>query len=216
MPRSKLPISSRRKKSWGEVNKDDQNITQWARLVDAITRGERPKQPLVRVGPTPKLLQALGLEPSDIMMATGKVALCRREHPEVSRTLWHSLPRLLDKPLAVVPSARRDGSLVVVLLMTDINGDPVLVPIAPGKNGSPNILLSVYGKEDGTAWIHQQIKYAAAESLQHYVGKGFAAALPQPGSANAIPSSPGLIPADGTTKPARNLLRLPQIVKPKS
>ena len=184
------------------------DLSQWARLVDAIAIGDRPAQPLVRVGPTPKLLQALGLESSDMMMAAGKIAMCRKEHPEVSRSVWHSLPQLLDKPLVILPSARRDGSVVIVLVVTDAEGDPVLVVVQPGTAGSPNIILSVYGKTNGTAWIAAQIKYAAADGLPHFVGKGFAATLPQPGSANAIPSSPGLIPADGTTKPTRDILSL--------
>jgi Phage MuF-C-terminal domain len=142
------------------------------------------------------------------MMATGKIAMCRKEHSEVSRSVWHALPQLLDRPLAVVPSARRDGSVVVVLIVTDADGEPVLVVVQPGTAGSPNIILSVYGKTDGLGWIAAQIKYAAADCLPHFVGKGFAATLPQPGSANAVPSSPGPIPADGTTKPKRDILTI--------
>jgi hypothetical protein len=206
MRRSRLPISSSRKKLSAEVTQEANDLSQWARLVDAIAIGNGPARTLVRVGPTPKLLQSLGLEPSDMMMAAGKIAMCRREHPEVSRSVWHSLPRLLDKPLVIVPSARRDGSMVVVLVVTDVDGEPILVVVQPGTAGSPNIILSIYGKTNGAAWIATQIKHAAADGLPHYVGKGFAATLPQPGSANAIPSSSGLIPVDGTTKPRGRIL----------
>jgi Phage MuF-C-terminal domain len=190
------------------VSDDAPSQSQWARVVDAIAVGDRPRRPLVTIGPTPKLLQSLGLEASDIMMAAGKIAMCRREHPEVPLAVWHALPRLLEKPLAVFPSARRDGSLVIVLVVTDVDGEPVLVIVEPGRAASPNVILSIYGKANGIQWIAKQIRYAAADSLAHYVGKGFAATLPQPGSANAIPSSPGLIPADGTTKPKRHILNL--------
>jgi Phage MuF-C-terminal domain len=163
---------------------------------------------LVRVGPTPKLLQSLGLEPSDLMMATGKIAFCRREHSQVTRAMWHDLPHLIEKPMAVVPSSHRDGSLVVVLVISDVDGDPVVVVVKPGNRGSPNIILSVYGKANGHAWTAAQIKYAAADSLPHFVSKGFAAALPQPPVANATSSSHGLIPSDGTAKPARDILSI--------
>jgi len=141
-------------------------------------------------------------------MTQGKVARCRREHPEVGRDIWHHLPALLMDPLAAVPSKRRDGSLVVVLVVTDSSGHPVVVPIAPGSDGSPNAVLSVYGKANGIDWLAKQIEYAKADGLPYYVKKDFVATMPQPGSAEAIPSSPGLIPADGTTKPKRNILSL--------
>lgn len=192
---------------------DDRPLANWARIVDAIVRGEGPGRPLVTLGPTSPLLQGLGLAPADLAMATGKIARCRRDHPEVSLAVWHALPRLLTKPIAVVPSMRRDLSLIVVLVVVDADNNPILVPIAPGANGAPNTVLSIYGKNAGYEWVKQQIAYAAADQLPHYVGKGFAAALPQPGSALAIPSSPGPIPADGTAKPKRQILTIGRNVK---
>ena len=209
MRRSKSPISSRPERlSVNPHMVDHQTIAAWARIVDAIVRGDRPKRPLVRVGPTPALLQGLGLAPADLVMATGKIALARREHPEVQITTWHQLPRLLEKPLAVIPSEKRDGTQVVVLVVIDLNCDSILVPIQPGRDAGPNVILSVYGKEAGLAWVGRELVRAAQDNLPHYQGKGFAAALPQPGSASAIPSSPGPIPADGTTKPQRDILSI--------
>ncbi|WP_375403491.1 hypothetical protein [uncultured Sphingomonas sp.] len=186
---------------------DDRLLTSWARVIDAIFRGERPRQSMVLLGPTPPLLQQLGLRPVDLAMAAGKIAQCRRDHPEVPLSVWHDLPRLVGKPIAVVPSAKRDHSLVVVLVVSDAQGDPVVVPIVPGLHGSPNTVLSMYGKQAGHNWIRKQIEQAARDALPHFISKGFAATLPQPGSARAIPSSPGPIPADGTAKPPRQILR---------
>lgn len=185
---------------------DDALLIGWARVVDAIVRGERPRRPLVTLGPTPALLQGLGLAPADLVMSTGEIARARREHASVPLALWRELPRLIGKPAAVIPSSRQDGSLLVVLVVTDAEGNPVLAPIAPGLNGAPNVVLSIYGKESGLDWVNRQIRQAAQDAMPHYVAKGFAATLPQPGSASAIPSLPGLIPADGTTKPRRDIL----------
>ena len=85
---------------------------------------------------------------------------------------------------------------------------PILVPIMPGNGNAPNIVLSAYAKPNGTAWIEREIELAKRDKLIHFVEKGFAAALPKPGAANAIPSSSGPIPADGTTKPKRYILSL--------
>ncbi len=184
----------------------DSTTANWAQIVDAIVRGDAPRRPAVRIGRTPALLQRYGLTPADLTMSVGKIALCRREHPEVTRHIWHRLPDLLGQPLAIIPSIRRDGMLVVVLVVNDIDGEPVVVPIAPGRDGTANAVLSVYGKSDGLRWLRAQIGRAASDGLTYYVEKGFAASMPQPGSAEAIPSSPGPIPADGTTKPSRKIL----------
>ena len=190
------------------MRNDDAWLAGWSSIVDAIIRGEPVRRSLVTLGPTPPLLQGLGLAPADLAMVPAKIARARRDHPEVQLEHWRKLPSLLGKPLAVVPSVRRDGSLLVVLVVRDSDGLPIIVPIAPGVEGHPNIVLSMYGKSGGVEWIQRQLEHAVAEALPHYVSKGFAATLPQPGSASAIPSSPGPIPADGTAKPLRNVLKL--------
>lgn len=192
---------------------DDALLTGWAGIVDAIVRGDRIDRSLVTLGPTPPLLQGLGLAPADLAMVPAKVARARREHPQVTLDTWRRLPKLLSQPGAVLPSARRDGSLVIVLVVTDTDGQPVLVPVAPGTRGEPNIVLTVYGKEAGLSWVQREITAAAVEALPHYLSRGFAAALPQPGSALAIPSSSGPIPVDGTAKPKRDMLSLNSKVK---
>ncbi len=204
MPRSKSRSSSSPKKSSAESDLDAD--TPWARIIDSITRGDRFPRPFVSLGSTPAILKSVGLIPADLVMAQGKVARCRREHPEVGRDIWHRLPLLLTDPLAAFPSRRRDGSLVVVLVVPDAAGDPVIVAIQPDMNVERNVVLSVYGKTRGIDWATRQIADAKRDGLPHYVRGDFAATMPQPGSAEAIPSSSGPIPADGTAKPKRQIL----------
>ena len=185
-----------------------QGQAQWARIVDAIVRGDHLRRPTIVIGSTPKPLRLLGLAPADLVMATGKIGRCRREHSEVPLGTWHSLPTLLRDTLAAFPSARLDGSIVVVLVVSDRNGDPILVPIAPGAGGEPNVVLSIYGKEAGLPWVYAQVARAVANGLPYYVRNDFAASMPQPGSAEAIPSSPGPIPANGTAKSGKNILTI--------
>ena len=206
MPRSKSPISSSPKKS--SADRGLNAAAQWSRIVDSIIRGDPFPRPNVVLGPTPNLLKRVGLSPVDLVMTCGKIARCRREHPEVELDTWHRLPELLCDPLAAVPSMRRDGSLVVMLVVSDRSGDPVVAAIAAGREGAPNVVLSLYGKANGIAWLTKQIEYAQADKLPYYARMDFAATMPQPGSAEAIPSSPGPIPADGTAKPSRNILSI--------
>ncbi len=148
--------------------------------------------------------------PVDLAMSAAKIARIRREHPEVSLDLLYALPSLICDPLAVFPSIRRDGSIVFVLVMRDNSGDPVIAVVAPDAVAGRNVVLSVYGKNEGYAWIHAQMAYARADGCEVFEGEGFAASVPKPGSASedTIPSSPDLIPVDGTAKPERVILIL--------
>lgn len=185
----------------------------WPATVDAIVRGDPTSGPFAVLGRTPELLVKLGLIPSRLVMTCGKIAMCRRKHPTVSLSAWRKLPSLLADPLAVFPSQKDDGTLVVVLVVSDAEGDPLIVPIEPDCHGNQNVVLSVYAKSDGYRWMHEQVANHALLGSTLFKGKGFAATLPQPGFTEAIPSSPGPIPADGTTKPGRQILTLSQKVK---
>ena len=134
------------------------------------------------------------------------------DHPEISREIWRNLPRLLCDPVAIVPSAHRDGSIIPVLALGTSLGGLVLVPIKPAASVAFNVVLSIYERPDGEAWLDRELRIASEDGLGSYVERGFAATLPKPGSASedAIPSSSGSIPVDGTTKPKREILSLPK------
>ncbi len=187
--------------------KDDLPLFGWASAVDKILRGDLLNRPMVVVGPTPELLKAYGLSFGSLTMTVAKVARCRREHPEVPLHVWHDLPNLLSNPLAIFPSARRDGSIVIILLVVDRDNNPVLVASMPGE-GKLNVILSVYGKHAGYEWAAKEIAFAEAEGYTIYKKTDFAASLPQPPVAKATSSSHGLIPSDGTAKPVRDILQL--------
>ena len=187
-------------------------IDSWVRAVNAVIRGEAAGYRLIRVGPTPAELRKFGLLAADLAMSAAKVARIRREHPEVSLKALHALPELLGDPLAVFPSVRRDRSvvLVLVLVVRAASGDPLIGIVIPDAVAGRNIVLSVYGKDNGHAWVRAQLAYAREEGLEVYESEGFAASVPKPGSVSedTIPSSPGPIPVDGTAKPMRDILSL--------
>jgi hypothetical protein len=186
----------------------DEQSSSWIRSVNAIVRGDQLNYRAIRVGPTPILLQKFGLASTQLVMSSGKIATARREHPEVGLSIWHQLPNLLYDPLAIFPSTRADGSIIVVLIVEDVDGNPIIVPILPGQNGSPNVILSLYGKDGGFSWIENQIAQHKNYGAAVYEKKGSIDTEPKPGSAEAIPSSPGPIPADGSMKPNRNILSI--------
>lgn len=190
----------------------------WIRNVDAILRGDAKHIRFVKLSATPALLRAAGLHPADMVMSAGKIARARRDHPEVSLDDWHNLPDLLADPLAIFPSTRDDGTVVVALVICDCDGNPVIVPIVADQNPKQNVVLSIYGKEpqgdrSGFDWIRSQIDAAAKRGEFVYQKKDFADSEPKPESALAISSSPDLISADGPTKPNRKILSLRSKIK---
>ncbi len=150
----------------------------WTRAIDAIIRGESDRYRSVRLGPTPSILRQFGLIPTDLTMSAAKIAKARREHPEVSLQTWYQLPVLLNDPSAIFPSARADGTIVVVIAVMDVDGNPIIVPIIPSTSGHANAVLSIYGKEgngrlSGHEWIALQITSARTEGLAVYEKKWF-------------------------------------------
>jgi hypothetical protein len=187
--------------------KDDEPLFGWASAVNMVIRGERPDRPLLIVGPTPSALNSFGLGTGALTFSVDKIARCRREHPEVSLEVWHKLPELLNEPLAVFPSARRDGSIIVLLLVEDRGKNPIVVAVTSGQ-GNLNVILSVYGKQNGFDWAKREIALAQADGLTIYKKRDFAASLPQPPVVNTTSSSHGLIPVDGTAKSERAILSI--------
>lgn len=187
--------------------KDDSILYGWATAVDKVIRGDRPRQPSLILGTTPQLLQDFGLADGILTMSTAKIAECRRKHPEVALDVWHDLPMLLNKPIAIFPSSRRDGSVVIILMVFDCDQNPILVAATPASTKG-NVILSVYGKNNGFEWAKREMSHARSEGFKVYEGKNFAASLPQPPVANATSSSHGLIPSDGTAKSNKKILSI--------
>ncbi|MFM9852595.1 MAG: hypothetical protein ACKVOJ_07315 [Sphingomonadaceae bacterium] len=146
-------------------------------------------------------------------MSAAKIAKARREHPEVALETWHKLPVLLSDPYAIFPSARKDGTIIVVIAVIDSGGNPIVVPIVPDLAARSNIVLSVYGKSaserlDGHQWIASQIAMARRECSLVYEKSGSADSKPKPESADAISWSPDPISVDRSTEPKREILRI--------
>lgn len=188
----------------------DDGLSGWARFVGEILDGRVYGQPYVRIGLTPLILQQNGFGPHNLIITPGKIVRIVKDHPEITRKILRDLPNSLRNPVAILPSARRDGTLISVLVLESDCPDPILVPIFPAPDRASNIVMSVYAKPQGMIWIEREIEQATRDKVPFYARKGFAATLPKPGSASedTIPSSPGPIPADGTTKPERRILRL--------
>jgi Phage MuF-C-terminal domain len=187
----------------------------WIRTIDAIIRGESHRYRGVRLGPTPELLKAHGLLPADLMMSAAKIAKARREHPEVALQTWYQLPQLLADPFAIFPSTRADGSIIVIIAVLDVDGNPIVAPITPSSNGKENTVLSIYGKSgsdtlSGHEWVQNQIASARRERLKVYEKGGSVDSKPKPESADAISWSPDLISVDRSTEPKRQILKIRQ------
>lgn len=182
----------------------------WSRAVDAIFRGDKMAAGPVRLGRTPAVLQALGMPSGDMVMQKAKIARARREHPEVPLAVWHDLPDLLSDPRAVVPSRRGDGSVVVAVDAVDRNGDRIIVPvIASEQDGA--VVLSVYGKGNGDAFIAGEVAAATKAGDQFYVRTGLADALVAEAPGDAASRAP--IAPEVPARPKKAILSRRDLVK---
>ncbi len=185
----------------------------WTRAVDAIIRGESKHFRGVLLGRTPAILREFGLGPHDLEMSAAKIAKARKQHPEISLQIWYDLPALLESPHAIFPSTRDDGTVIVVITVLDVDGNPVVVPIVPSGDRPRNVVLSVYGKVgnerlNGHQWINNQIAVARRKGQKVFEKSGSADSKPKPESADAISWSPDLISVDRSTEPKRNILSI--------
>ena len=189
---------------------DYSDLSGWARFVNQILDGRIYRYPYVRIGPTPNILRKFGLGPYDLTITPGKIVRIADQHPEISRQIWQDLPISLANPAAVLPSQKRDGSVVPVLVCQAHVESPIFVPIMPNK--SANVVLSVYGREDGAYWVAREARIASRDGEKYFIREDFAATMPKPESdpKRPISSSSGAIPADGTAKPKREILKLPK------
>lgn len=189
------------------------DIRRWQRSVDAIIRGDRVGAGPVKLGMTPSVLQLLGFPAGDLVMMKSKIALARKDHPEVPLSIWHDLPNLISDPRAVIPSRKGDGSVVVAIEGRDRDDRPIIVPIIASTGGNGTTILSVYGKVDGDAFIATDIRAAQKSGAPLYVRNGLAdtlvAPLEQPGDA----ASHAPVASEVSAKPARKILSLADVVK---
>ncbi len=185
----------------------------WKNAVNAIIRGDAQGYRNVRLCGVPELLTKYGLLSTYINMTPGKIAKCRREHPEVSLETWYNLPTLICNPDAIFPSYKSDGSLIIVIAAFDSKNCPIIVPIIPDENAKKNIILSVYGKEDKDSqsaqeWINSQIAIARKANIPVFEKNGPVDSKPKPESADAISWSSDPISVDRSTEPSRKILTI--------
>jgi Phage MuF-C-terminal domain len=124
-----------------------------------------------------------------------------------------SASAIAGRPFAIFPSTRADGSIIVVIAVLDVDGNPIVAPITPSSNGKENTVLSIYGKSgsetlSGHEWVQNQIAFARRERLRVYEKGGSADSKPKPESADAISWSPDLISVDRSTEPRRSILKI--------
>lgn len=154
-------------------------------------------------------------------MSAAKIVRAMSEHPQVPLESWLRLPNLIADAVAGFPSARRDGSIIVVLIERDDADDPIVVPILWDERQKLNILLSIYGRSPndrvtGDEWIQAQIGYARREGDPYFDRRGPADAKPKPEPASlkdATSWSPGSIPVDRPARPKKHILSIRPKIK---
>ena len=145
----------------------ENDTTKFSKQVDDLRKNNFNRQSeLVVLQNTPQILLDLGLDnypitikPSKLETIYNDTAKRKKDHPHDLGELVKEIPEALKRPLNVVESVTRPGSIVVVTDLADKNGDIVVVSINPNDKGQLEIddittnkdvnkLTSAYGKRE--------------------------------------------------------------------
>ena len=147
-------------------NVENDNM-KFGKQVDDLRNGKFNRQnELIVLENTPQILLDLGLDNHPITIRPRKLETIynetserKKDHPHGLGELVKEIPEALKRPLNVVESVTRPGSIVVVTDLADKNGDIVVVSINPNDKGQLEIddittnkdvnkLTSAYGKRE--------------------------------------------------------------------
>lgn len=146
--------------------------------IDDFKAGLIPDRDTLIIGATPKIYQDIGFNPLPMTINKTHVeyALYGTKNTEhhIGETMLKQLPKVLEKPIAVIASQSAPTTSVVVLVSLQHNGEQVIAPVyldgAGRKNGvsiDSNAVTSVHGR--GNA-IKGLLKNALNEEAKQNIG----------------------------------------------
>ena len=136
----------------------------WSRIIDNISSYKRSD--LIRVMDTPAVLQLVGVKDLPIKMYVSKYfdmktgAGKNNQHKTVTNKMWKQLPSALVDPIAIFPSKTVNGSIVVMIEITDSNKKQSIVALELSASVANNITInrikSFYPKDNASAntWFY--------------------------------------------------------------
>lgn len=136
----------------------------WSRIIDNISSYKRSD--LISVMDTPAVLQLVGVKDLPIKMYVSKYfdmktgAGKNNQHKTVTNKMWKQLPSALVDPIAIFPSKTVNGSIVVMIEITDSNKKQSIVALELSASVANNITInrikSFYPKDNASAntWFY--------------------------------------------------------------
>ncbi|WP_313528830.1 MuF-C-terminal domain-containing protein [Anaerotignum sp.] len=143
--------------------------------------GELPSNEYIKLGETPGILKKYGMTDGEMMMpqtVVPKVAYPAEYRQTLAKSSGISdanvkyiqghnlgfeairqIPEKLKKPVAILKSATRDKSIVVLTDMIDAYGQPVIVPLRVGENNFlefSNVIPTMYGRQGFVDFMKKQ------------------------------------------------------------
>lgn len=143
--------------------------------------GELPSNEYIKLGETPEILKKYGMTDGEMMMpqtVVPKVAYPAEYRQTLAKSSGISdanvkyiqghnlgfeairqIPEKLKKPVAILKSATRDKSIVVLTDMIDAYGQPVIVPLRVGENNFlefSNVIPTMYGRQGFVEFMKKQ------------------------------------------------------------
>ena len=153
-----------------QINYDSKNF---ATQVDAVRNGAFPKNDMLVLGRTPKVLRELGLSDFPITLTQKHLDTIMNESGKYKGANYHNLgehivkklPDAINNPLDIVKSNTKDDSIVLTTDLSDNQNRTIIASIKIDGKGTvndiridTNVLTSAYGRNNYDKFMQDNIK----------------------------------------------------------
>ena len=153
-----------------QIKKDVENFS---KQIDAVKNGTFPKNDMLTLGKTPKVLQELGLPDFPITITQKHLDTIMNESGKYKGANYHNLgeeivkklPEALNNPLDILKSNTKDDSIVLTTDLSDKQDRTIIASIKIDGKGNvndirinTNVMTSAYGKDNYDKFMQDNIK----------------------------------------------------------
>lgn len=173
---AELPNNSNFEKANNSTNDIEQikkDVENFSKQVDAVKNNTFPKNDMLTLGKTPKILQELGLPDFPITITQKHLDTIMNESGKYKGANYHNLgeeivkklPEALNNPLDILKSNTKDDSIVLTTDLSDKQDRTIIASIKIDGKGNvndirinTNVMTSAYGKDNYDKFMQDNIK----------------------------------------------------------
>lgn len=153
-----------------QIKQDSENF---AKQVDSVKNGTFPRNDMLVLGNTPKVLKDIGLSDLPITMTQKHLDTIMNETGKYKGANYHNLgedivkqlPEAINNPLDVVKSNTQDNSIVLTTYLADKQNRPIIASIKIDGKGTvndiridTNVMTSAYGRNNYDKFMKDNIQ----------------------------------------------------------